>query len=198
MTDSTTPRRMSPARLASQFFRDLPHHARKTLAIRIASVGLEFLCLLVLARFLDAAAYGTYALAMSLVAIFAVPAAFGLDRLVVRELAACQAIADFEHAHGILRHSLLIVICASLIAAAATGIAGKLVLRPVGQDATFALLLAAALVPLVALARLRQAALQGLGHVAAGLAPEFLIQPAIVILLAAVVAMATLTGAAPR
>jgi O-antigen/teichoic acid export membrane protein len=49
--------------------------------------------------------------------------------------------------------------------------------------------LAAALVPLVALARLRQATLQGLGHVAAGLAPEFLLQPAMVILLVAVVAV---------
>jgi O-antigen/teichoic acid export membrane protein len=156
--------------------------------IRFAAVGLEFLCLLALARILDAASYGTYAIAMTLVAIFAVPAALGFDRLVVRELAACQALADWEHAHGMLRRSAQLVLAAATAAAVATWIAGRLILQPTGEDASRALLLASLLVPLVALARLRQAALQGFGHVAAGLAPELIVQPAIVILLVAAVA----------
>jgi O-antigen/teichoic acid export membrane protein len=179
-----------PASPLQLLFRGLPRHARTTVAIRIAAVGLEFLVLLALARILDAKAYGSYALAMSLVAIFAVPAAVGLDRLVVRELAACQATADWAHARGILRRALQVVLVASMVAAIALWIAGELILDPTGTDASRALWLAAALIPLVALARLRQGALQGLGHVAAGLAPEFLLQPAIVLGLAAGIALA--------
>jgi O-antigen/teichoic acid export membrane protein len=172
-----------------QLLGGLPGHARATFAIRVAAVGLEFLSLLALARLLDGAAYGSYALAMTLVTIFAVPAAVGFDRLVVRELSAFQALGDWAHAHGLLRRAFVIVLTASVAAAFATWIAGRLILEPAGADATRALIVAAALVPLLALARLRQASLQGLGHVAAGLAPEFLLQPAIVILLAAIAAL---------
>jgi O-antigen/teichoic acid export membrane protein len=183
------PGRSSPERLARKLFAGLPHHARSTLMIRIAAVGLEFLGLLVLARLLDAHDYGAYALAMTLVAIFAVPAALGFDRLVVREVAALQALGDWPHAHGVLRRGFHIVLGASAVAACATWVAGRLVLAPVDADAARALLVAAALVPLLALARLRQAALQGLGHVNAGLVPEFLLQPSVVIVLASVAAL---------
>jgi len=181
--------RTSPAQIVRQLVSGLPEHARSSLVIRIAAVGLEFLSLLVLARLLDAQDYGSYALAMTLVAIFAVPAAVGFDRLVVREIAALQALGDWPHAHGILRRGLHVVIGASAVAAFATWIAGRLVLEPVDADATRALIFAAALVPLLALARLRQAALQGLGHINAGLAPELLLQPSIVIVLAATAAL---------
>lgn len=176
--------RESGARLPLSAFAGLPPHARGTLALRVAAVGLEFLCLLALARVLDAEAYGAYAMVMTLVAIFAVPAALGFDRLVVRELAAFQALGDWPHANGLLRSGVRTVIAAGLVAAAATWLAGQVVIRPGPADATHAILIAAAMVPLLALARLRQAALQGLGHVTAGLAPEFLVQPAIVIVLA--------------
>ncbi len=176
--------RRSPTGLLRQLFAGLPAHTRTTFAIRIAAVGLEFLCLLVLARLLDPEAYGPYALAMTFVAIFAVPAAVGLDRLVVRELAAFQALDDWPHAHGLLRSSVAIVLAASAIAAVATWGAGKLTLGAVGPDQSRALLVAAALVPILALARLRQAALQGLGQVTAGIVPEFLLQPGLVIALA--------------
>ena len=83
---------MYPMRHARELLAGLSGHACASLAIRVAAVGLEFLGLLVFARLLDAGAYGTYALAMTLVAIFAVPAAVGFDRLVVREIAACQAV----------------------------------------------------------------------------------------------------------
>jgi O-antigen/teichoic acid export membrane protein len=186
---AAVPERTSRERFVRQLFAGLPEHARSTLAIRAVAVGLEFLSLLALARLLDAHDYGSYALAMTLVATFAVPAVLGFDRLAVREIAAFQALSDWPHAHGVLRRSFQIVLGASAVAACATWIAGKLVLGHADADATRALLFAAALVPLLALARLRQAALQGLGHVNAGLVPEYLLQPSIVIVLAAVTAL---------
>ncbi len=178
------PDRPAQTGLIRQLFAGLPAHTRATFVIRVAAVGLEFLCLLALARLLDAESYGAYALAMTLVAIFAVPAAVGFDRLVVRELAAFQAIGDWPHARGLLRGSLIVVLAASAIAAAATWASGMLALGVARTDASRELLLAAVLVPILALARLRQATLQGLGHVAAGLVPEYLLQPGLVIALA--------------
>ena len=75
------------------------------LGIRIAAVGLEFLCYLVLARVFRASAYGVYAIVMSCVAIFAVAGACGLDRLLVREIAVLQARGDWSHAKGLLQRS---------------------------------------------------------------------------------------------
>jgi O-antigen/teichoic acid export membrane protein len=189
MAPSTTAREPL-RRLLSPLFTGLPAHAPATFALRVSAVGLEFLCLLALARVLDAEAYGTYALAMTLVAIFAVPAAAGFDRLVVRELAACRALGDWPHANGLLRNGARTVVAAGTVSAAATWLAGHVVVQPGATDAAHALLLAAAMVPILALARLRQATLQGLGHVTAGLAPEFLLQPAIVIVLAGVLLLA--------
>jgi O-antigen/teichoic acid export membrane protein len=168
----------------------LPSHAPATLVLRVSAVGLEFLCLLALARVLDGEAYGRYALAMTLVAIFAVPAAFGFDRLVVRELAACQAVGDWRLANGLRRSALRTVLVAGAVSAVAAWLAGRLVVQPDAADAGRAIAIAAVMVPILALARLRQATLQGLGHVTAGLAPEFLVQPAIVIALAGVLLVA--------
>jgi O-antigen/teichoic acid export membrane protein len=187
---AATPTPINPhKRLLEPLFAGLPAHARATFVLRVSAVGLEFLCLLMIARLLDAEAYGSYALAMTLVAIFAVPAALGFDRLVVRELAAYQALDDWPHANGLLRTGFRTVIAAGTAAAAMTWLVGHFIVRPGATDPEHAILLAAAMVPLLALARLRQATLQGLGHVTAGLAPEFLVQPAIVIVLAGFLAI---------
>lgn len=175
--------------LLDRIFADLPRHTRATVALRVSAVGLEFLCLLALARVLDVEAYGTYALAMTLVAIFAVPAAFGFDRLVVREMAACQALGDWQHANGLLRIAFRAVASTGFAAAIGTLIAGHFFVHPESVDAKQAILFAAILVPVLALARLRQSTLQGLGHVAVGQAPEFLVQPMIVIALTVIMAM---------
>lgn len=172
------------ARWLASVFRDLPRHTPATFLIRVGAVGIEFGCMLVLARILSTETYGSYAIAMTWVAIMAVPATVGFDRLAVRETAMLRAVGDWAHAAGFLRRSLQIVLATSVLAGAATFAAAHAVLAPASMDAARALALAAALVPIVALARLRQALQQGLGHVASGLAPEYILQPLIVIALA--------------
>lgn len=167
---------------------ELPPQTASTFAIRIAAVGVEFLCLLVLARVFNAEAYGTYALVMSCVAIGAVPATVGFDRLLVREVAAYRASGDWAPLKGILRRSLQVVLLASLVVAAVTYVGAFEWIDAASADAAKAIQLAIVLIPVLAFARLRQATLQGLDHMIAGQLPEAIVQPVVMILLAGITA----------
>jgi O-antigen/teichoic acid export membrane protein len=189
------PGRSTTARFARQFLSGLPVHAQATLAIRIAAVGLEFTCLLVLAHALPAGTYGVYVLMMSCVAIGAVPATFGFDRLLVREVAARQASGDWSLLKALLRRALRATIASSIfVALVLLAIAGW-ALPPQNAELATAMRFAAALIPVVALLRLRQAALQGFGHVVAGQLPESIVQP---VLMIALTAAAAIVVQAPR
>lgn len=155
---------------------NLPPQSVATFAIRIAAIGAEFACVLLLARLLGVEAYGRFAFAMSLVAIAVVPAMFGFDRLLIREVAAAQAASAWESMKGLLVRAAQVTVLASLVIACALILVA---LRYQAADAQMAaaLAFAAALVPLIAFVRLQQAALQGLGQVPVGLAAESLVQP---------------------
>lgn len=170
-------------------FVGLPPHTAWTLAIRIVAVGIEFLSLLVLARVFRAEAYGTYALVMSGVAIAAVPATVGFDRLLVRELAAYHASNDWPRLKGLLRRGVQVVTIASFVVAAALWAGARLTAGTVGSLSAQSLLFAVVLVPILALARVRQATLQGFGHLVAGQLPEAIVQPAILMALAGITAL---------
>jgi O-antigen/teichoic acid export membrane protein len=167
----------------------LPPHTAWTLAIRIAAVGIEFLCLLVLARVFKADAYGTYALVMSGIAIAAVPATVGFDRLLVRELAAYHASNDWPRLKGLLRRGVQVVGIASLVVAAALWAGTRMLPGTDSALAAQSLQFAIVLVPILAFARVRQATLQGFGHVVAGQLPEAIVQPTILMALAGITAV---------
>lgn len=174
-----------PRRISHYLFLGaLPPQALALLAIRVAAVGLEFLCFLVLARVFKASAYGVYAIVMSCVAVLAVPAVLGLDRLVVRELAVLQARGDFAHANGLLRRSQQLVLGVSIAVAGVSFLAFERLVGASNVDLVKSFQIGMVLIPLLAISRLRQAALQGFGRVVVGQVPEALVQPALVALLA--------------
>lgn len=178
---------MKPSRLLAlnrRLIGKLPPQTVALLGIRIAAVGLEFLCYLVLARIFKASAYGVYAIVMSCVAVLAVPAALGLDRLLVREIAVLQARGDWAHVKGLLRRSQQLVLGVSVAIAVVTALGFARSYRGPDDSLVESLQISMVLIPLIAFARLRQAALQGFGRVVAGQIPEALVQPAIMILLA--------------
>ncbi len=178
----------SPRQILDQLFLGkLPHQALALLGIRIAAVGLEFLCYLVLARVFRASAYGVYAIVMSCVAIFAVPAAIGLDRLLVREIAVLQARGDWAHVKGLLRRSQQLVLGVSVAIAGVSALGFARFIGVPNASLVESFQIGMVLIPLIAFARLRQAALQGFGRVVAGQVPEALVQPAVAILLATIV-----------
>jgi len=154
--------------------RELSRTAAMTLGLRLVYVGLEFLCALALARICGASGYGAYAVVLSWVGVLAIPAAAGFDKSLVREAAVLSACGEWGLVRGLLRRSneIAMLLSASLIAlfCILLGMASR-------QNLTTTLYAGMLLVPLTAYARLRQAALQGVGRIIFGLLPEMLVQP---------------------
>lgn len=145
--------------------------------LRIAGMGFGFLVGVQLARALGAEGYGTYGVAMSIVALLTVPTEFGLPQLLTREVAAAQARGDWGRVHGVLRWTARVSMLAALLVAAA--IVAWLLLRGRAASPLGATLLAGiALVPLVALLSLRSAALRGLQRIVGGQVAEVALRPA--------------------
>lgn len=164
---------------------ELPAGAVATLSLRVAHLTLEFLVLMLLARLLDSAAFGVYAVAMTYAMMLGVPAAAGFDRLLVREVAATLASERWGLLRGVLRRATQFALTSSISLAVVLAILAVIIAMPRNEALGAALLLAAVYLPLVAFARMRQAAMQGLGRVPQGMVTETLVQPATLLLLAA-------------
>ena len=161
----------------------LVRHAAGTLALRSTMVGLEFICGIVLAQTFKVSGYGVYAFVISWVGLLAIPAAAGLDRLLIREVAHFRAQREWALLSGLLRWSFRLALGISVTI---MGV-GALVLyiAPLGLEAPTrqSLAIGLATVPLVAVARLRFGALQGFGRVLQGLIPETVIQPTAILMM---------------
>lgn len=168
-----------------------------SLMIRVASMGLTLLLAMVLARALGAEGYGTYAYVFALVSLLATPAQLGLPTLVVRETARAEAADDPGLIRGIWRWSGRLAAGLSLALAMAGGLAALVFAGriPTGDMTTWAWGLA--LVPVIALANLKGAALQGLGRVVLGQLQEFVLRPGlhIALVLAALLLVGSLSPA---
>jgi len=150
-----------------------------SVGLRIAGMALGFLVGVQLARGLGAAGYGVYGLAMSVVSLVMIPAEFGLPQLVTREIAAGHARQDLAHVRGVFVWANRVVLILSL-AIFVVGLAGWLFFGDqLNEDLRYALLAGAFLVPTVALANLRGAALRGMEQIVRGQIPEVVMRPAI-------------------
>lgn len=161
--------------------------------MRLLGMFFGFLVGVQLARGLGIDGYGIYGLAMSIIAVLTVPTEFGLPQLVTREVAAAQVNKDWGRLHGILSWSNNTV----LLISGAISIAVLFWLMAAGRslDAslTKTLLVGMSMIPLVALANLRSAALRGLQHIVKGQAPDTLIRPAVFSLLLLVASLSAVS-----
>ncbi len=152
--------------------------------LRIAFSTLAFTGTVLLARLLGRAAYGYYTYAWAWMTLITVPAVLGMDQLLVRDVAAYHDKRDWRRLRGLLKKATAAVFLTSVAFAVLGGLAAWLFL---GREASPGMLstfrMALLLVPLVALTRVRQAAMQGFHRVALGSLPEQLIQPAILVAL---------------
>lgn len=150
-----------------------------SLALRVAGLGVTFLMGVQLARGLGVEGYGIYGLAISIIALLSVPAEFGLPQLVLREVATASANQNWPQLFGVIRWADKTV--APISALLASLLIGALLLGYGAGTPGFAatLIWGALLVPLVALGRLRGAALRGINHVILGQFPDVLMRPAL-------------------
>lgn len=145
--------------------------------VRLVGMGLSFIVGVQLARGLGTDGYGTYGLAMSVIALLMIPTEFGLPILVVRETAASVAGREWAKFRGLLRWSARFIIGTSLLVSLV--VVGLLLLGPAlaGRSLEATLIFGLPLVPLVALAKTRGAALSGLRMIVRGQVPDSIIRP---------------------
>ena len=99
-----------------------------SVVIRITNVFLGAILTVFLARLLGPTGYGTYIFIFSLVSIIAIPAQFGIPRLVVRETARAQVNDDWPLMRGMWRWATGMVLTFSLVLVGA-GLIGALYLQ---------------------------------------------------------------------
>ena len=159
--------------------RHLARGVAGSIVLYIIATLFGFLVSLMLARILGSSRYGAYAYCMAWVELLAVFAVLGLDRLLIREVAAGVTKGMWGEVRGLVRSANQVVLCASIaiiliaamIARSALGGSSPSILLPF----SIALLY---LIPLP-ITRIRQATLQGFKHVVLGQLPETVIRPAV-------------------
>lgn len=133
--------------------------AAGTYLLQVASLGLGFLSQLLVARLAGISGYGTYAYALAWSAMVVQPSLLGLDRVLIRELANYRQARAFGLMRGLLRRSDQV---ATLTACTFAALVGAVALPLSDPNLRASVTLGLLTIPLAALSRVRQAALQGL------------------------------------
>lgn len=146
------------------------------------SVGLTFLVGVLLARLLGASGYGVYALAMTTATLAGIATEFGLPVLAMRETGTARASGDWSGLKGLLGWADRAILGLSIVLALGTW-AGVWIFAAQGASAYLATLLwAVALVPFVAVGKLRSFVLLALDHTFASQFPVMILRPLLFLL----------------
>ncbi|WP_435103946.1 oligosaccharide flippase family protein [Arhodomonas sp. AD133] len=151
------------------------------LALKLTEVVLGLVVVVLLARVLGASGYGIYTFVFALVSLTAMPARMGLPALVVRETARGHSRGDWGRVVGMWHwaNQLAFALSATIVAV------GFLILWldwVKGEALRATLTWGIWLVPLLALAGIRSASLRGLRHPIAGLFPDQVLRPGLLVL----------------
>lgn len=157
-----------------------------TFVVRIAALLATFVGSIVLARGLGPSGFGVYSYAFAIVTLLAVPVQLGVPTLIVRETARGKTEGNWARVRGIWWWAGSRVMIASVLIVTA-GLSVVLLLRDsISPDQFWTLVFAFALIPLIALGRVRGAALRGLGHIVKGQLPEEVLRPVFLMTLVAI------------
>ena len=148
-------------------------------AVQAVGMLLTFVVGVQLARGLGVEGYGQYGIAMAVIALLSIPGEFGLPKLVTREVAAASAKNDLPRLFGVLRWADRMSLRVALPIAALVGMVSWLVADHEASRVAAAIAVGAVIIPLIALARIRGAALQGLRFVVLGQTAFELVRPLI-------------------
>ena len=153
-------------------------------ALQAAGMAATFLVGLQLARGLGPGGYGQYGIAMAMLTLAAVPSEFGLPQLVTREVAAASARDQRERIFGVITWADRVVLTLAIPLSVLIAVGAWLVLD--SRTVAIAVVVGAFAIPLVAFAKIRGAALQGLHFVVLGQTPITLLRPLLMSLMLAV------------
>ena len=138
---------------------------------------------ILLARSLGPENYGIYTFALSIILLLGLPTKVGLPLLILQKTVQYHIKKKWSHLHGLLILSNAFVIIFSILIATLVIIVAWWVWHDEEIVKTNVLFWGLLLLPLIAFANLRSAALRGLGKIIQGNLPELLIQPLVIFLL---------------
>ncbi len=148
-----------------------------TLVMKVVFSGLSFVVGLLLARWLGSTGYGAYTYAAAWAMLISGPATAGLDNIVLRDMAACESRGAWSEMRGLLTASTRVVALLSCALTAAAIAAAWLFQGRTDRTVLITLMVALLLIPLLALTRIWQSALQGLHFVGESQFAGFVVQP---------------------
>ncbi len=151
--------------------------------LKIANAGLLLVISVILARLLGSQDFGIYAYAIAWSNLLSIPAVFGLDKLLVREVAIYRTRNQWELMRGLLDWSNRLVLMLSVAIALFAGTVAWSFGKANRQQMLLALCIAFISLPIASLRSLRLAAMKGLHNVVLGQLPEMLIAPLLLIVL---------------
>jgi O-antigen/teichoic acid export membrane protein len=167
-------------------------------AIKIASFVLNFAAAVAAARLLSAGGFGRYSNALALYDLMVIPAALGMNQLLVREFAVARRAGAYDTVFQLLRAARGATLASAAVCALAASAFAWIMWR--GSDAAMAasavILLAVAL-PFGAFSQLWQAVLRGTDRISLGLLPDQIIRPFTVLAAAGVIMMSGIRSLEP-
>jgi O-antigen/teichoic acid export membrane protein len=166
--------KIQSSELATKIFNALLGSA----GIRILGMGLGFLVGVQLARGLGTQNYGIYSLVMSIIALMAVPTEFGIPQLTIREISKANAKGQWDSFKGIFIWSNRVVALVFVTLLLALLVLNWLELDTLSNsEFNKTLLYGVIIVPIIALMRIRGAALMGLQKIVTGQLPNIILRP---------------------
>jgi O-antigen/teichoic acid export membrane protein len=168
-----------------------------TFVLRAGNAGIQFATGLMLAHALGVARFGVFNYAATWITLLIVPAIFGMDRLLIRELSVHRARQAWGTMRGLLRYATRASLVFAILLAAATALLSwgtyQLTGRPallkaeqagLAKPALYTLWIALIMLPVWAVLLVQSSAMQGLRHVVIGQVPEQIVGPGLFLLLA--------------
>jgi O-antigen/teichoic acid export membrane protein len=138
-----------------------------------------------LARLLGEEGYGLYTWVISIMGMLMIPATLGMDRLLVKEIAALTANDEWGLARGIYSWAHRLLLGLSVVVCLGAGAAVWAIDGFSVTDRVVLFWLALPLVVLGAMTALRQGGLNGFHHVVQAQAPAMLVRPGVMVVLLA-------------
>lgn len=160
--------------------------AAGTALAQFAGMAIALVVGVVLARQLGPAGLGVYSIAMSIVAVLAIPTEFGLPNYLMREVAAAHVKQDWGRLASVLRWCTRAILLSSLGVVAAACLVAFLL--PINPDIRLAILAALPIVPFAAQTNARDVALRGMNQQLAGQVSTLVLRPTFFLLALVLVA----------
>lgn len=151
--------------------------------VQIGAILAAFLVSIQLARGLGVEGYGEYGIAMAVITLAAIPAEFGVPKLVLREASAAAALKDWPKFFGVLRWADRTSLRISALLAVTIAVGSVAILGSGKSAVVMAILFGVPIIPFLALAKIRGAGLQALHFLVLGQIPQTLLRPMILSLL---------------